>query len=110
MKLITEANKIPYNFTGIVEYNDGTKVYYTNGKHHRIDGPAYVGANDDRFWYKNGLPHREDGPAVEWADGEKEYWINGRLLTEKQFDKHKNPCDNKIVEIDRKKYKLTLVG
>jgi hypothetical protein len=48
--------EIPENFTGIVEYANGTKI-----------------------WYKEGKRHREDGPAVEYADGEKRWWIEGKI-------------------------------
>jgi len=32
MKLITEANERPDNFTGIVEYANGDKFWYLNGE------------------------------------------------------------------------------
>ena len=47
--------EIPENFTGIVEYANGTEI-----------------------WYKEGKIHREDGPAVEYADGEKRWWLESR--------------------------------
>ena len=53
-------------------------LYYNkNGESHRIDGPAIVGVNGDKFWYKNGKRHRIDGPAVERADGYKAWYKNG---------------------------------
>ena len=58
---------------------DGTKVWYLNGKLHRIDGPAIEGANGDKRWYLNGKQHRIDGPAMEYTNGDKEWFLNGRL-------------------------------
>ena len=87
-----------------VEWDDGGKDWWVNGKLHREDGPAVVYANGYKAWFKNGerhrdggLPaiegfvvgykaywvngklHREDGPAVEYANGDKSWYINGEL-------------------------------
>ena len=35
MKLITESDRMPENFTGIVENKYGDKSWYLNGKCHR---------------------------------------------------------------------------
>ena len=114
-------------------YADGDKYWHLNGKRHREDGPAIEGANGSKFWYLNdkahredgpvverangtkewflnGKRHREDGPAVECASGHKEWYLNGKELTEEQFNKKmKKPCENKVVEIDGVKYKLTVL-
>ena len=57
-------------------------------------------------WYLNGKLHREDGPAIEWIDGCKSWYLNGNPLTEEEHRKQITSCDNKIVEIDGKKYQL----
>lgn len=45
---------------------DGNAYYYNaNGELHRLDGPAIERANGDRFWY-----------------------VNGKYLSEKEFNKH----------------------
>jgi len=62
MKLITESDIMPENFTGIVEYTNG-----------------------DKEWFRNGKLHREDGPAKEYADGYKFWYLNGRRITKTQF-------------------------
>ena len=63
---------------------------------------------DDRIeWYnQKGQCHREDGPAIEWANGTKEWYINGRKLTEQEFNNRKASCNGKIIEVDGKKYRL----
>jgi len=41
-------------------------------------------------------------------DERKEWYLNGEDLTEKEFNSRKS-CNNKVVEIDGKKYKLVEV-
>jgi len=45
-----------------IEWDDGTKAWYENGRLHRLNGPAYV-----------------------TDTGTKEYWINGVELTEEEW-------------------------
>jgi hypothetical protein len=54
---VKSTSEVPKNFTGIVEYPNG-----------------------DKSWYKEGRRHREDGPAIEYQDGHKEWWVEGTLL------------------------------
>ena len=56
----------------------GTKRWYNDkGKLHRENGlPAIEWANGDKEWFLNGKLHRENGPAVESANGTK----NGGLM------------------------------
>jgi hypothetical protein len=55
-----------------------------------------------KFWYLNDNLHREDGPAVEWADGTKSWYLNGKGLTEAEF----NLKIKKTIVIDGVTYKL----
>lgn len=59
IKIDSRNEIIPKNYTGIVEYLFGTKV-----------------------WFKEGKIHREDGPAKEFAGGHKEWWIDDFELLE----------------------------
>lgn len=62
------------------ENSNGTKIWYKNGKIHRLGKPAVEEANGDKYWYKNGNKHRDnDQPAVE-IFGKKEWWIHGKLI------------------------------
>jgi hypothetical protein len=74
---IKEWNEIPSDYTGIVEWPDGSKAWFLNGRCHRKDGPAIEWADGDKSWYLNGKWHREDGPAIEHTSGHKEWWLNG---------------------------------
>ena len=60
-----------------VQYPDGCKEWYRNGKPHRDYGPAVEMADGSRYWYRNGLVHRDDGPAVELANGSRYWYRNG---------------------------------
>ena len=57
----------------------GTIRYSTNGKLHRIDGPAEIYANGDQFWYQNGLLYRTDGPAVIYTSG-TQWWYQNNII------------------------------
>ena len=127
------GNNMPYKEYTVRVYDDGSKIWCLNGKFHREDGPAVEFANGRKEWYKNGKCHREDGPAIEYADGTKKWWINGKRhredgpaveypdgsklwyingkqLTEEEFNNRNKSCDGKIVEIEGKRYKLTLLN
>ena len=95
-----------------VEYTDGSKEWWIDGKYHRTDGPAMEWADGSKFWYIDGKYHRTDGPAVEYANGDKEWYIDGKYLTEKEFVEFNSRncnCDGKIVVIDGQKYRLESV-
>jgi hypothetical protein len=66
-------------FTGICEFEDGSKSWYVNGKQHKTDGPAIEWKCGTKEWYLNGNLHRLEGPAVEFADGTKHWYVNGKL-------------------------------
>ena len=69
-------------------YDNGNKAWYQNGKRHRLDGPAveYANGGKGKFWYQNDKLHRLDGPAVEYSDGYKEWYIEGKQLSEEEFN------------------------
>ena len=69
---------------GLVEYPNGTKEWFLNGKQHREDGPAEIYSGGSKFWWVNGQRHREDGPAMIWRDGSKFWLLNGKKLTEEE--------------------------
>lgn len=65
----------PFDFTGCVEYPNGNKTFYKEGKHHRENGPAIEYSHGTKRWFKEGKRHREDGPAVEYGDGRKSWFL-----------------------------------
>ena len=66
-KFLSESSYIPNNFTGILEFFYG-----------------------ERIWYLNGITHRIDGPAIEYHTGEKQWYVDGKEVTELE---HKLLCD-----------------
>lgn len=63
-----------------IEWANGIKEWYLNGKLHREGGPALEWNNGDKEWWINGKLHREGGPALEWANGDKEWYIHGTMM------------------------------
>jgi hypothetical protein len=74
-----------------IEYADGRKAWYINGERHREDGPAVEHTEGYKAWFINGELHREDGPAVEDANGFKAWYLNDKRLTEEKFNARMNP-------------------
>ena len=65
----------------------GTRWYYNSaGQLHRTNGPAVEWDNGTKSWYQNGKRHRIDGAAIEYLDGDKVWFINGEELTEYEFN------------------------
>ena len=86
---------------------EGTIKWYNEKEgYHREDGPAVEYSNGTKFWYLNGKRHRENGPALEFADGDKVWYINGKILTEEEFNNRNKPCIGKKVVIDGIEYTL----
>jgi hypothetical protein len=59
------------------------KFYYKDKNktiRHRIDGPAIEYADGSKAWYVNGKLHRTDGPAIAYADGDKVWWVDGVFI------------------------------
>ena len=86
-------------------YEDGDKFYYSDREmtiRHREDGPAIEYSNGTKSWYLNGKRHREDGPAIENADGSKYWYLNDRRLLEEEFNARMNPVELTLDEIAEK--------
>jgi len=65
----------------------GTKIWCNKkGQWHRLDGPAIVYKDGEKWWYLHGVRHRDDGPAIIGEDGEEEWWINDKQV--KPIPKH----------------------
>jgi len=58
-----------FNDNPAVDFNNGDKWWYKEGKLHRLDGPAIEFSDGEKWWYKDGKLHRLDGPAIEWLNG-----------------------------------------
>jgi len=85
-----------------VEYANGSKVWWVNGKRHRLDGPAVEYANGEKVWFVDGKLHRLDGPAFEFSDGSKEWFVDGKLLSEEAFNALSKPIELTLDDIAAK--------
>jgi hypothetical protein len=112
IKLVTEqiVEKVPNDFTGIAYCENGVIEYLKNSLFHREDGPAIIKSDGYKAWFFEDKRHNLYGPAVVYPNGNKEYWIHDKNMTkevwEKEVAKPNNPCQDVIVEVDGKKYKL----
>jgi hypothetical protein len=71
----------------IREYLNGDRIYFLNGKYHRVNGPAEERLNGDKLWYRMDRLHREDGPAAAFIkSGRKEYWLNNKFYSNIEND------------------------
>jgi hypothetical protein len=85
-----------------IEYASGTREWWVDGKLHRLDGPAIERADGSREWWVDGKLHRLDGPAIERADGSREWWIEGEKITEREFLARTQPAQEiTIAEIEK---------
>lgn len=69
---------------------DGNKLYFSDQAmtiRSREDGPAVEYVDGYKEWWLNGKLSREDGPAVEHADGYKQWWLNDKYISEEEHTK-----------------------
>jgi hypothetical protein len=91
-----------------VEDTDGYKEWYLNGKCHREDGPAVEDTDGYKEWYLNGKLHREDGPAIEYTNGYKAWYINNKSLTEEEFNTRMSPTIELTLDEIAKKFGVSV--
>jgi hypothetical protein len=75
-----------YNGEPAIITCDGYKVWYDNGKKHRVGNPAVVKESFPKCyeWWHNGYCHREDGAAITIITEEKSllyFFINGKQMS-----------------------------
>ena len=71
----------------IVVDEKGTRRYYNkDNRLHRTNGPAVEYADGTKRWLQNDQYHRIDGPAMEYPTGDNRWFINGKEMTEAEFN------------------------
>ena len=72
-------SEIPKDYTGIIEWGDGDKIWYQNRKIHNEDGPAYIARTGYNSWYL-------DGKHI-WSSYENLDFTNKIILSKSQHPK-----------------------
>ena len=71
----------------IVVDEKGTRRYYNkDDRLHRTNGPAVEYTDGTKRRLQDGQYHRIDGPAMEYPTGDNRWFINGKELTEAEFN------------------------
>lgn len=78
------------NQFGNKRWKQGKYGEYATIDLHRLNGPAIEFVDGSKEWYQNGKKHRLDGPAEEYSDGEnlwyyQDYWIE--CSSQKEFER-----------------------
>ena len=76
---IEDRSFLPQNYSGIVEYPNGEKVWYKDGLVHSYNNkPAVIGIFGTRYWFENGEIHRgNDKPAIVYINGRRAWYKHG---------------------------------
>ncbi len=77
---------VPNHYTGVIEFYNGNKYWYKEGKLHREDGPAVEYTDGTKKWWIGGVLHRIDGPAVEMLSGSKLWYIDNVYLSYRNLE------------------------
>ena len=67
--------------------SDGSVQWLRNGFPHRLNGPAMIEADGTLVYMEYGLEHRLNGPAVVRLDGTSDYYLQGKRLSQDEFEK-----------------------
>ncbi len=67
----------------VVNYSDGTKMYYKNNVLHRVGGPAIEKADGTWEYHFEGQKHRIDGPAISSEYDDEGFYIAGKYYWDK---------------------------
>jgi hypothetical protein len=80
--------------------SNGTKIWKNKeGELHRgNDKPAVEYSDGQKVWWINGKKHREnDKPAIEYADGRKQWYINDKFI-KRNYDYNYNIYNDKFFD------------
>jgi len=117
MKTVTLEYKLTYHDNGQIK----EEAYSLDGQFHNPNGIAFKSWHSNgqisiEEHYLNGKMHNPNGIAYQSWDVNgnikcANYWIDGKALSKDKFNNRNSPkpCDNKTVEVDGVKYKLTAI-
>lgn len=97
-----------HNDEPAVIFDDGTKLWFSNGSNHRENKPAKIWLDGCREWYFDDALHREDGPACSYPEDhdDKRWWcLKGDraavILEEELYTKKVIQIEGKIAIITK---------
>ena len=76
-------------FTNAMYWFECKALFYKGFKEHRINGPSSIFKDGNEHWYQDGKFHRLDGPAVIGAHNNysrNEWYIEGIEYSEDEFN------------------------
>ena len=97
---VKHGDGVPKDYTGIVEFEDGEKIWFKDGNLHREDDPANVFSNAYERWLL-------DGKLV-WGSTQKLDLTNKIILSKSQHPKYSRVQIWKILDKDEV-YDLTVI-
>ena len=90
-KHLFEIHKTPNKEGMYINDLDGTKVTYKNNLEHSYNGKPTVEWRDgSKWWFRNGRGHRLYGPAIENSDGRKFWVLVGNESSESEYNEIMN--------------------
>ena len=84
-------------------FDSGAEYWCHNGELHRVCGPAVIYPDGAEWWYQRGQKHREDGPAAIYPGGEPRWYLHGDRMSEWEWKRLVNKmseCDQPPVKRD----------
>jgi len=66
---------------------NGYQVWYVNDKYHRVGGPAVIEFDGSKYWYLNDERHREGGPAIIESSGYEDWYLKGKKVTQEEAER-----------------------
>ncbi len=87
---VEDWREIPNNFTGIIEYSNGTRYWLKAGELHREDGPACEYSHGEKYWHLEGAPYEQinlkDFVILDYFQGEYDLMWYRLLGKDKVFE------------------------
>ena len=83
-----EIINIPNKNGMYIDDKYGIKYTFKDNEYHSYNGkPAIEYCDGTKVWYRNGKGHRLYGPAVERCEGLKTWWLFGTRYSEDEYNK-----------------------
>ena len=83
-----EIDKIRNKNGMYINDKNGHKYTFKDNELHSYNGkPAIEYSNGDKYWYRNGKYHRLYGHAIEYRNGNKSWYLFNKHYSESEYNK-----------------------